>query len=385
MLIETKTCRRIALLSCRHSVDDSRVTYRIAKTLAGHGFNVTWIGPGRDDGRARIKAVRFIYYKAARGKVTRVLNVGRLWCSSLRIGPTDVYFAVEPDSAWVAARLARKKKAKSVFDIHEIYHKDALTNWIGSIGSRIAGLIVKKIIQRIIRMMDLVVAVSDEVLKPYTNNNSMKIVINNCAERSFGECIRRTGLVDFPRKLTIMHGKSTVIRGTIPIIKAAALVQKRLGIPVRVIIFRELTKDSLTDEKLRKVLSDDQQQCIDLRDPVPYLEMSQILADCDLGVLMYPRSFGVSGLPNRLFEYMSIGLPMIGPDYGREVRKIVEQERCGILVDCERPDAVAAAIIRLAEHPEEMKEMGERGRRAFLERYNWETEVRPLLDWLTNS
>jgi glycosyltransferase involved in cell wall biosynthesis len=42
-----------------------------------------------------------------------------------------------------------------------------------------------------------------------------------------------------------------------------------------------------------------------------------------------------------------------------------------VLVDPTDPDAIAEAIVYLMEHPEEARRMGENGRRAVLERYNW--------------
>lgn len=42
-------------------------------------------------------------------------------------------------------------------------------------------------------------------------------------------------------------------------------------------------------------------------------------------------------------------------------------------------DPIAEAIMYLTEHPDEARRMGENGRRAVLERYNWEGMERRLL------
>ncbi len=63
-----------------------------------------------------------------------------------------------------------------------------------------------------------------------------------------------------------------------------------------------------------------------------------------------------------------------------EVRKVVVEEDCGILVDPTSVDEIADAIIYLLEHPGEARKMGENGRRAVKEKYNWEKMERRLLE-----
>jgi glycosyltransferase involved in cell wall biosynthesis len=124
---------------------------------------------------------------------------------------------------------------------------------------------------------------------------------------------------------------------------------------------------------------------VNLRSLVPHSEMPGILRACDAGIIAYNRQWGIASLPNRLFEYMAAGLPVIVPDYAREIRPIVEHERCGLLVDCEKPEAIAEAILYLRKNPQEARAMGRRGREGFIARHNWQVEVEPLLgrirDW----
>jgi len=75
---------------------------------------------------------------------------------------------------------------------------------------------------------------------------------------------------------------------------------------------------------------------------------------------------------------MGVGLPVIVSDFP-ELKKIVEGNRCGICVNPLEPKEIAKAVEYLIEHPEEAKEMGENGRKAVLEKYNWENESKKLL------
>ena len=59
-------------------------------------------------------------------------------------------------------------------------------------------------------------------------------------------------------------------------------------------------------------------------------------------------------------------------------RAIMDATEAGLFVDPGDPSAIAAAIIRLARNRERHARMGEAGR-AFVARYNWETESRKLI------
>jgi glycosyltransferase involved in cell wall biosynthesis len=55
---------------------------------------------------------------------------------------------------------------------------------------------------------------------------------------------------------------------------------------------------------------------------------------------------------------------------------------CGLLVDTENVDEVSETIIELLEIPEKAESMGANGRKAFLERFNWEKEEKKFLTFV---
>jgi len=61
-------------------------------------------------------------------------------------------------------------------------------------------------------------------------------------------------------------------------------------------------------------------------------------------------------------------------------KEIVEGNECGLMVNSLDLKEIAKAIEYLLEHPEERKRMGESGRRAVEEKYNWEREGEKLLE-----
>jgi len=84
-------------------------------------------------------------------------------------------------------------------------------------------------------------------------------------------------------------------------------------------------------------------------------------------------------LPNKIFEYMAAALPIVASNFPLW-KEIIEGNHCGICVNPLDPKEIARVIEYLIEHPEEAKKMGENGRKAVLEKYNWENESKKLLD-----
>ena len=80
----------------------------------------------------------------------------------------------------------------------------------------------------------------------------------------------------------------------------------------------------------------------------------------------------------KLFEYMYMGLPVICTDFVLW-KEIINEEKCGICVCPKDVDQITDAIKTLLDNPEMGREMGERGRQAVINKYNWSSEEKKLL------
>jgi glycosyltransferase involved in cell wall biosynthesis len=100
-------------------------------------------------------------------------------------------------------------------------------------------------------------------------------------------------------------------------------------------------------------------------------------------VTLHPVINYLDALPVKMFEYMAAGIPVIASDFPLW-REIVLGNQCGLCVDPMDPTAIAKAIDFLVIHPAEARQMGENGRRAVLERYNWSVEQAKLLTYYKN-
>lgn len=82
--------------------------------------------------------------------------------------------------------------------------------------------------------------------------------------------------------------------------------------------------------------------------------------------------------PSKLFEYMAAGIPAVVANVP-PWRSIVYEANCGLVVSTDTPDGYAKAIRWLLENPAEARLMGESGRKAVLNTYNWEQEAAKLV------
>lgn len=97
-------------------------------------------------------------------------------------------------------------------------------------------------------------------------------------------------------------------------------------------------------------------------------------------VTLHPLANYVDALPIKMFEYMSAGIPVIASDFPLW-RGIIEAADCGICVDPRSPAAIAGAIEALARDPAKARILGQNGRAAMDNRFNWRTEEKKLLSF----
>jgi glycosyltransferase involved in cell wall biosynthesis len=111
--------------------------------------------------------------------------------------------------------------------------------------------------------------------------------------------------------------------------------------------------------------------------------LPEILARASISNVL--RDDSVSGTPNgslgvlKIFESMEAGLPILCSDV--PVNKgILDDYPCGLAVDANDPEAVYKALRYLVDNKEKAYEMGQEGRRAVVEKYNWENQFKTYID-----
>ncbi len=103
--------------------------------------------------------------------------------------------------------------------------------------------------------------------------------------------------------------------------------------------------DGSDKRELQEFVTSEQLDNIHFRDPIPKAEVARTLIEFDAGLLMFlPSSlfsFGIS--PQKLFDYMSVNLPVISNVQG-DLSRIVKEANAGVVSDGATAEALADAI-----------------------------------------
>lgn len=86
----------------------------------------------------------------------------------------------------------------------------------------------------------------------------------------------------------------------------------------------------------------------------------------------------LDNMSTKVYEYMQCGLPVVVSNFPC-YQYWNEKYHFGICVDPTNVDEIADAIRYLLDHPDEARQMGENGRRAVKEEFNWGVEEKKLL------
>jgi glycosyltransferase involved in cell wall biosynthesis len=76
---------------------------------------------------------------------------------------------------------------------------------------------------------------------------------------------------------------------------------------------------------------------------------------------------------------MNFGLPILGSSFGH-VARIIHEHECGLTVDPEDPQAIAAGLLNLLADPENYNRMSENGVNAVSSYYRWDSMGKKLVD-----
>ncbi|MBN2562305.1 MAG: glycosyltransferase family 4 protein [Phycisphaerae bacterium] len=104
-------------------------------------------------------------------------------------------------------------------------------------------------------------------------------------------------------------------------------------------------------------------------DYVPKTELPGILAVCDIGLMILANVGERPVTPNKIFDYMFVGLPSIVNFAGPTI-DMVRADGTGTYADPARPEDLAERVVYWAEHPDEAKAVGVRAREVAYAKYD---------------
>lgn len=243
-----------------------------------------------------------------------------------------------------------------------------------------------KLEQILVSKVDLLLtidSVSGELKKYYQQFNNNVVVIYNVPSlnRSAKQETPKALKEQFSERRVVTYvGGLSKIKGALKALESIDYISKRISNVL--FLFIGMFHNDMEKIFWRYVQEHHLEPYVEYISWLPYEKMLRYLYLAKVGLAVhqpFPRFFRVSkGNGRKFFTYMQASVPIVGPNFG-EIGQVVREENCGILVDTTDPKQIAEAIIYLLEHPQEAKAMGNRGRKAVEEKYNWDREKEKLL------
>ncbi len=151
--------------------------------------------------------------------------------------------------------------------------------------------------------------------------------------------------------------------------------------PIRFLLVGDGWQRRAIAERIRSLGLDDR---FSLPGAVPYSDVPQYLAACDIACAVYDASahrgqakHGLFMDPLKIFEYLAAGRAAIIVDEPN-LRRLFELDRHARFVRAADPRQLAEAIVALAHDPGQRAYLGAAGRQLVLERYSWDHHATEL-------
>ena len=118
-------------------------------------------------------------------------------------------------------------------------------------------------------------------------------------------------------------------------------------------------------------------------DPVNKARLSGLMASADLGlqILANVPAFYYGTSPNKFFDYIASGLPVLN-NYPGWLAEMIAKENCGFVVPPDDAALFADALIQAADDRDDLLEKGARGRELAVREFDQRKLADRFVDWL---
>lgn len=358
---------RVAHLTSAHPRYDTRIFLKQCRSLAAAGHEVYFIVADGTGNEIR-DGVHIIDVGASIGRRDRMFGATRRVLKCAIELDADIYHFHDPELLPVGLALKRRRK-QVIYDTHEDLPQDILTKEYLSSGVRRPIAAFADAFERFVgRRLDAIVAATPSIRDKFRRVGIKAVDVNNYP--ILGELETASAWSGKKREVCYLGGIAA-IRGIREMVAAMALSRSEVRLNLA---------GTFDDPGLKvEVENNPGWERVNELGFVSRSQVSEILARSVGGIVTFhPVTNHIEAQPNKMFEYMSAGVPVIGSNFPLW-RDIIEGNQCGICVDPLDPASIAAALDKLVENPDLAREMGLNGSRAVRERYNWAVEEKKLL------
>lgn len=361
-------------LTTSHPPTDTRILLRECSTLASYGYDVELhvvIGAPEQAEPVAGPVPVVLHSLPVGGRLARLLL--RPWFGlvvGLRTGRQVIHIH-DPEMIVVAPLFVLAGRSV-VYDAHEDVPRQIMAKeWLPGALRSVASAAFERLENWCTRRVSVVVAATDVIAERFEQIHPLVFRVRNYAstdhfpppvpteERSYDACF--VGVIN-------------AVRGA----EQMLAIAQRSG--ARVIIAGPCHPPELS-ARFEAVAATT--PSFEFRGPVPHHEAVRIMGDSKLGLLLFqPVPNNVDAQPNKLYEYLAAGTPVLGPDFPRFADVIgrgAVDDALGVTIDPTSSDDAVAAVRALLDDPARLARLGRRARRVFEDRFSWETELKELL------
>lgn len=363
----TKVCH----ISTVHSTYDTRIFLKECCSLASNGYAVTLVIPGSKDeyiNGVHIKAIKKydkVFFRITLTALTAFIKAFKT--------KSKIYHFHDPELFFVGVIFKILGK-KVIFDVHEnISAQIKRKNWLP----------FKNVISYLYRGIDFLsckffflIFAENSYVEVYQKFKPNYEIILNYPDLSNLDRYIVSNRSSLGNEFFYVGGVS-FDRGIDSIIESLAI----LKLKVKNFIFHCIGPiDAGVMEGINRLESFKHvRDNIIFYGPLKFSESYEISKSCKLGLsILKPIENYKKSYSTKFFEYMSVQLPVITSDF-ELYESVIKKRNCGVCVDPLNTKEIASCIYKLINDDAIAKQMGENGRRAVIEKYNWSIEEAKLV------
>jgi len=357
---------KICHLSSVHKRDDIRIFRKQCVSLSKASYN-TFLIIADNLKDEKIGNIQILDVGKDSSRLKRMyFTTKRIYKKALEID-ADLYHFHDPELLIVGLKLLKKNK-KVIFDSHEdlprqIIGKPYLKKYLKPVFSFLFEKLENYAAKKFTYIITATPTIRDRFIK--INKNTLDInnypLVNELHSDTF---------IQTKKNQICYVGGITIIRGLKYLIDSLEFTNVKLKIAGG--FENELFKKELMQSKGWRNVEE--------LGFISREHVKKLLAESKAGIVTFlPLPNHIDAQPNKIFEYMSASLPVIGSDFDLW-KQIIEVNNCGICVNPTSPKEIANAINTIIEDSNLARLMGENGRKIVEEKFNWEKEEIKLIN-----
>lgn len=358
--------KSVCILTSTHPATDVRVFYREARTLAKRGLRVSVFADwDREEDR---DGVRIYPVRKPKNRFVRILLLYRFLINGLSC-PADIYHFHELELVPFMIILKILSRKPVIFDIHEDFEVQyRKARWLAGRPLKFVLVSISRLLLFISCIFDGIVLAFDYRRKYLFDKKPLCILRNYPIKNMFG---RFPYPDDKKGNYVLYTGGISRRRGIEEMIEAVRIANKKVDVKL-LLIGKPIEAGILP-------LIEANRDIVDYRGFLDWKEAVEIYRIAKVGLYIVHPTSGLAGnLPNKIFEYMAMGIPIIAS--GEESwRRYIEETDSGFIIDGFEPTCYAEKIVYLFKNKDEARRLGANGRYAFETHFNWEAESKKLL------